>query len=213
MEQRDVQGILALCCMHDIDCMVRPATLERANLSRYLEDGATGLMIPFVSDADAAWKVIQAVKFPPAGERGLDGASLDGDYGLEAWKLGGSYTTDANGETFVVVQIETPEAVHNVDKIAAVPGINCLFIGSGDLKERLVSRESNGMSVDDAAAHVARTAGEYKIAWGIAAWSIQDLSRYHRLGAQLIPWGGDFLLTRMLEACTKELDSALSNDA
>ena len=211
MEQREVQAILALCRLHDVDCMVRPATLERAGLSRYLEDGATGLMIPFVSDADAAWKVIQAVKFPPAGERGLDGASLDGDYGLEAWKLGGSYTSEANHETFVVAQIETPEAVHNVEKIAAVPGINCLFIGSGDLRERLVIRESNGMSVNDAAVHVARMAREYKVAWGIAVRSIEDLSQYHRLGAQLIPWGGDFLLTGMLENCKKELDSALSH--
>ena len=119
-----------------------------------------------------------------------------------------------NGVTALVGGLGEGDIDPVIDKglgVAAVPGINCLFIGSGDLRERLVIRESNGMSVNDAAVHVARMAREYKVAWGIAVRSIEDLSQYHRLGAQLIPWGGDFLLTGMLENCKKELDSALSH--
>ena len=54
MDDREVQHLLALCQMFDIDCMVRPPTLQRSRLYRYLEDGATGLMIPFVSTAEIA---------------------------------------------------------------------------------------------------------------------------------------------------------------
>ena len=78
MDQREVQGLLALCRACDIDCMLRAPTLERTRLYRYLEDGATGLMMPLVSDADLARQIVAAVKYPPLGNRGLDGAGLDG---------------------------------------------------------------------------------------------------------------------------------------
>ena len=82
MNDREVQALLAMCHAHDIDCMVRPPTLERTRLYRYLEEGASGLMIPFTSDVEIARRVVDAVKFPPDGNRGMDGAGLDADYGL-----------------------------------------------------------------------------------------------------------------------------------
>ncbi len=77
MDSREVQSILAMCRQHDIDCMVRPPTLERTRLYRYLEDGATGFMIPFMSTAEIARHVVDCTKFPPLGNRGIDGAGLD----------------------------------------------------------------------------------------------------------------------------------------
>ena len=61
MGQREVQSTLAMCQQHDIDCMVRPPTQERVRLYRYLEDGATGFMIPFVSNADIARHIVECV--------------------------------------------------------------------------------------------------------------------------------------------------------
>ena len=124
MDQREIQGLLAMCHAHDIDCMVRAPTLERTRLYRYLEDGATGLMMPLVSDAGLAREIVEAVKYPPLGNRGLDGAGLDGDFGLDVWHEGSTYINDANRETFIVLQIETPEALANVDEIAAVEGVD-----------------------------------------------------------------------------------------
>ena len=77
---RDVQALLACSHLHDIDIMVRPATLEKTRLYRYLEDGAAGLMIPHVNTAEKARMLVDAVKFPPLGDRGLDGAGLDADF-------------------------------------------------------------------------------------------------------------------------------------
>ena len=66
--------------LHDIDMMVRPSTLEKTKLYRYLEDGAAGLMIPHVSDAEKARALVNAVKFPPLGDRGIDAAGLDSNF-------------------------------------------------------------------------------------------------------------------------------------
>ena len=81
-------------------------------------------MIPHVSTVEKAWMLVDAVKFPPLGDRGLDGAGLDSDFILAG---GDDYIDAANRETFLVVQIETPEAVANVDEIAAVEGIDALL--------------------------------------------------------------------------------------
>jgi len=80
-DAREVQHLQALCHLYDIDCMIRPPTIQRTRLYRYLEDGAAGLMIPFVSDAEMARQIVAATKFPPLGNRGLDGAGLDCNFG------------------------------------------------------------------------------------------------------------------------------------
>ncbi len=71
---REVQALLAYSHLHNIDIMVRTPTREKTKLYRYLEDGAAGLMVPLVNTAAEARQLVDAVKFPPLGERGLDGA-------------------------------------------------------------------------------------------------------------------------------------------
>ena len=85
--------------------MVRPPTLERTKLYRYLEDGAAGFLMPLVSDPQMASDIVQAAKYPPIGNRGMDGAGLDGDYGISVWFPESTYNADANRETFIPTQI------------------------------------------------------------------------------------------------------------
>ena len=208
MNSREVQALLFACQLHDIDCMVRPPTVERTRLYRYLEDGAAGLMIPFASNAEIARHVVEAIKFPPQGNRGMDGAGLDGDYGLAAWAKDSTYTRDANNETFIVAQIETPEGVLKVDEVAAVPGIDCVFVGPGDLGLRLAAHPDSGVkSLDSAIELAAAAAKRHGKAWGAAAGSIDTHRRYRQMGAQVIPWGGDFALCQVLATCSAQLDS------
>ena len=140
MEQRELQSLLMLSHLVDIDVMVRVPLVDGAQLYRVLEDGATGMMFPLVNTPERARQIVQAVKFPPVGSRGMDGAGLDGDYYLDA---GENYAEGVNRETFVVVQIETPQAVENADAIAAVDGIDGLFIGPADLTLRLRHTKAN----------------------------------------------------------------------
>lgn len=202
MSDREVQGLLAFFHLYDIDCMVRPATLEKSRLYRYLEDGAAGLMIPHVSTPEKARMLVDAVKFPPIGDRGLDGAGLDSDFYLQG---GADFPDAANRETFLVVQIETPQAVENAEAIAAVEGVDGLFVGPGDLGLRL--RYFEGFSLEDAYKRVAAAAKQHGKAWGCPAGTTEDLVRFHAMGGQLLAHGGEFMaLMRMLEQSAKDFD-------
>ncbi len=206
MDSREVQSILAMCRQHDIDCMVRPPTLERTRLYRYLEDGATGFMIPFMSTAEIARHVVDCTKFPPLGNRGIDGAGIDGDFGIDVWKEGTTYYEDANRETFIVGQIETVEGLRNVDAIAAVEGIDVVFIGPADLTHRLETDPNVNWTLDDAISRVSDAAERHGKAWGITAGTPEQVANYRGLGASLVPWGGDFSLMKVLEQCSEDLD-------
>ncbi len=169
---QQVQTLLAYCHLADIDCMLRPPTLEKTGLYRYLEEGATGLMIPHVSTPEKARMLVDAVKFPPAGDRGLDGAGLDGDYYLNDQD---QYVESANRETFLVVQIETPQAIANVDAIAAVEGIDGLFVGPGDLGMRIKRISDLNLTLASAQQQVANAARKHGKAWGRPAGTAENL--------------------------------------
>ena len=210
MSEREVQSLLTLCHYNDIDCMVRPPTREHSRLYRYIEDGATGVMMPLISNATTAGRIVDAVKFPPLGNRGLDGAGLDADFGLDAIGPNSTYIDDINRETFVVVQIETPDALENVDDIASVPGIDAFFVGPGDLGLRVGQVESDAQTALDAAiARVAEVASKRGIAWGMPAGTPEQIAELRGMGAQLLAYRGDFELTNVLRDSIQEFDKAL----
>ena len=188
MSDREVQALLAYFHTSDIDCMLRPATLEKTRLYRYLEDGATGLMVPHVSTAEKAQYLVDCVKFPPIGDRGLDGAGFDSRFLLDELD---DYVRQADQETFLVVQIETPEAVANVDQIAAVEGIDGLFVGPGDLGLR-IRRTETELTLEKAFDVVAQAADRHGKAWGCPAASKERVAELRAQGAQLIAYGSEF---------------------
>ncbi|MEQ9409090.1 MAG: aldolase/citrate lyase family protein [Fuerstiella sp.] len=191
LADRDVEALLVQSHLHDIDIMVRPRTLEKTRLYRYLEDGAAGLMIPHVNDAARAQMLVDAVKFPPLGDRGLDGAGLDADYLVDGMTGVADYLSRVNDETFLVVQVETPAAVQSVSEIAAVPGVDAVFVGPGDLGLRL-KHQDDGMTLESAFEDVAEACREHGKAWGCPAGTPEDLARRQAMGGQLLAHGGDF---------------------
>jgi 4-hydroxy-2-oxoheptanedioate aldolase len=198
MSDRDVQALLTQSHLHDIDIMVRPATIEKTRLYRYLEDGAAGLMIPHVNTAEKARTLVDAVKFPPLGDRGLDGAGLDADYYCgDADK----FVKEANEETFLVVQIETPQALTNLDEIAAVAGVDGIFIGPGDMGLRL-KLDSSNITLESVYARVADACQRNGKAWGAPAGTAEILKQRQQQGGQLLNHGGDFgAIMTMLKGC------------
>ena len=209
MTSREVQYLIQLCYYNDIDCMVRPPTREFTQLYRYLEDGAAGFLMPHVSTPELAQQLVQATKFPPVGNRGIDGAGLDADYGLDVWKEGETFTEDANRETFNIFQIETLEALSNVEEIASIEGVDGLFVGPSDLGIRFkAAAGKTDMTLDKAVETVATAAEKHGKIWSIVG-SKEDAIRYRKMGAQMIPWGGDFALMNVLRDASKELDEIL----
>jgi 2-keto-3-deoxy-L-rhamnonate aldolase RhmA len=209
LNQREVQSLLALCHACDIDAMVRPPTQERTYIYRYLEEGASGLMMPMVPDAATARAIVSAAKFPPLGNRGFGGGVVrDADFTLDGGLSDSTYFAEANRETFIFAQIETPQAVANADEIAAVEGIDALFVGPADLGLRLAAGlPVDGLTLADAIEKVANIVRRRGKAWGITAGSIEELAYRQSLGAQIIPRGGDHMLMQLLADWRGQLDA------
>ncbi|MCB1230772.1 MAG: 4-hydroxy-2-oxovalerate aldolase [Verrucomicrobiae bacterium] len=195
LDFRELQALMAHFRIYDIDCLLRAPTLEKTGLYRYLEEGATGIMIPHVSTAERARELVQAVKFPPIGDRGLDNAGFDSDYRINENQL--EYVEWANRETFLVVQIETPLAIENIEEIAAVPGVDMLFVGPGDLGLRYqLDGDEDGSRLEAAFETVAAAAKKHQVAWACPAGTPEEMKRRREQGAQLLANCGDFMLLR-----------------
>ncbi|MBG85651.1 MAG: 4-hydroxy-2-oxovalerate aldolase [Verrucomicrobiales bacterium] len=182
-----IQALLAHGHLYDIDIMLRPPTLEKTGLYRYLEEGAAGLLIPHVSTVELAKQLVQSTKFPPIGNRGIDNAGLDSDYHIHDPD---EYVAWANRETFLAIQIETPEAVANVDAIAAIEGVDLIFVGPGDLSLRL--RQSPEMTMDEAWEKVAAACKKHGKAFGGPTIPPEEMKKRHAQGAQMLVANGEF---------------------
>jgi 2-keto-3-deoxy-L-rhamnonate aldolase RhmA len=204
MDQRELQALLQLGVHHDIDIMVRPPQTEATKLYRLLEDGATGLMIPLQNTAADVQDLVNKVKFPPLGNRGIDAAGVDAGFGSFSWHDGEnsmeSYVTQSNRETFLCVQIETRSALANVEQIAQVPGLDIMFLGPGDLGWRLKEEAGNTPDAPDhfvggmpeAVKKVAAAAAAAGCAWGLPVGTQEAAQEKYDQGARFINLGGDF---------------------
>ena len=210
-DTREAQALIAFHHLADIDCMWRPPTLEKTLLYRLLEDGAAGLLIPHVSTPDRAQQLVQAVKFPPLGDRGLDGSGLDGNFYIN---LPATYPQDANRETFLAVQIETPQALENVEAIAAVPGVDVIFLGPGDLSLRMNCAPAvNDPQMMAAQKTIAAAARKHGKAWGRPVGTVEDAKTIVDLGAQLVVYGSAYwAISRHLQQCQAQLDKLLAKE-
>ena len=108
--------------------LVRVGNVDPYLIKQALDSGARGVLVPLVSTPDEARRVVAYAKYPPEGIRGAAAAAAS-RYGTEL----PSYLRSANAETLVGVQIETKEALANVEAIAAVEGVDLLFVGPQDL--------------------------------------------------------------------------------
>ena len=108
--------------------IVRPPWNDTVTIKRYLDIGVQTLLIPFVQDAEEARQAVAATRYPPLGVRGYSAAARASDYGRVK-----DYPKVCEGELCVLVQVETPHALSNIEAIAAVEGVDGIFIGPGDL--------------------------------------------------------------------------------
>lgn len=97
-------------------------------IKRVLDAGAQTLLVPFVQNADEARAAVAATRYPPAGVRGMAGMSRATRFGTTA-----GYFSKANEGIGVILQLESPEAVRHLEEIAAVDGVDALFLGPADL--------------------------------------------------------------------------------
>lgn len=193
MDTGDIRMLLAFSHLYDIDIFVRPPTREKAALYRYLEDGAVGLMIPHVSTPEEVQDLVMKTKFPPVGDRGIAASNLQANYGLDTRESGQQRLVDhALRETFLFVQIETPWGLENAEAIAAVPGLDGLYLGPSDLTLRMQHEpEGKRRSYEEAMGIVANVCHTHSKFWGAWPRSLDDMALQHQLGGHLFQWGVD----------------------
>ena len=120
--------------VHGIDALVRVARGSYSDYIRPLEAGAAGIIVPHVASEPEARQIVEWVRFHPLGKRALDGGNIDGNFCLTPLD---DYLRNSNEERLVILQIESPEALEQVEKIAAVPGFDGLLFGPGDFSHRI----------------------------------------------------------------------------
>ncbi|WP_394743126.1 HpcH/HpaI aldolase family protein [Natronococcus roseus] len=114
------------------ESIVRVPCNDQARIKRVLDIGVAGVMVPMVESAAEAEQFVEAVNYPPDGNRGI-ASGRAAEYGMEFV----DYVSEANGSIVTIVQIESQTGLENVDEIAAVDGIDALFVGPADLSGAL----------------------------------------------------------------------------
>lgn len=108
--------------------LVRVSSCDTLEIRKALDVGASGVIVPLVETVEQARQAVAAAKYPPVGVRGYAFTRMN-DWGVSF----DDYAREANERTSVILMIETKRAVENVDAIAAVEGVDALFIGPYDL--------------------------------------------------------------------------------
>ena len=168
--------------------VVRVGQNDPQEVQKYLEGGAQGVLIPLVNTGADARRVVDAVKYPPIGKRGL-APSRTSQWGLGEGGIT-QHVEDANRETFIGVQIETHEAVDHFDEIAGTEHVDLVFFGPSDLSTALglpgQTRHPDVIRIIERMSDQARDAGK---AVGTIAQDGEAAQRWRERGVQWLCTG------------------------
>jgi 4-hydroxy-2-oxoheptanedioate aldolase len=199
IEATEVQLILqAIAGYPDTSAIVRPRENNTALIKRFLDMGAQTLLIPYIETADEARAAVSAMRYAPAGVRGMAAASRATRYGAVD-----NYAATASEELCLIVQAETKTALENLAEIATVDGVDGVFIGPADLAASLgyPGQSSHPVvvaAIEDAIARL----NDLNVPSGILTSDEALAARYMLLGTAFTAVGID--LTLLVNA-TREL--------
>ncbi|GAB5373972.1 MAG: 4-hydroxy-2-oxoheptanedioate aldolase [Acuticoccus sp.] len=132
MDPPKILSLLQAVAPYPVTPVVRPGSLDLAEIKKLLDCGAQTLLVPFVQNAEEAALAASAVAYPPEGVRGVSTVTRASRFGAVA-----GYAKAAREEICLIVQIETQSALDELEAICAVPGVDAVFIGPADLAASL----------------------------------------------------------------------------
>jgi 2-keto-3-deoxy-L-rhamnonate aldolase RhmA len=201
----DVHRLLQAVQGSATNIVVRPSWNDAVLFKRLLDIGVQSFVVPFVQSAAEASRAVAATRYPPAGVRGVATTTRATEYGRVK-----DYLPKANDEICVIVQIETRQALANIEAIAAVDGVDGLFIGPSDLAADMGHLGDNAhrdvrAAIDEAIVRI-RTAGK---APGILTPVEADARHWLALGCLFVGVGNDAgVLARQTEALAAKFKAA-----
>ncbi|MDT0684558.1 HpcH/HpaI aldolase/citrate lyase family protein [Roseicyclus sp. F158] len=182
VEIASLQPLLQAAAAGSSSCVGRPAWNDKVLIKRMLDIGCQTLLIPFVQTPEDARAAVEASRYPPAGIRGVAGGTRASRFGLAP-----DYFATANEEICIIVQIETADAVDRLEEIAAVEGVDGVFIGPSDLAASMGHlghpAAPEVQEAIEVAAERIRRAGK---APGILATRPEDARRYRDWGYRFV---------------------------
>jgi 4-hydroxy-2-oxoheptanedioate aldolase len=196
LEAKEVGNLSRTCELHKVTPIVRMPGRHPQTVNRFMDAGAHGAIFPMINSGAEVEEVIQTMKYPPRGKRGL-AAPRAADFGLTAPL--DEYIQKANRETLVAIQVETREAINSLDEILGIADIDVVFVGPTDLSTNMgLCGQLDHPEVKEAIAQVANkvvnTSGKEL---GIYVKDSHSARYYHDdLGAKFIATGVSFLIAK-----------------
>lgn len=129
MDYETTENMIRAAELSDVTPIIRIGMNLQQHIQRYLDAGAQGVLIPLINSGEDAQGVVDAVKYPPVGKRGLFGGR-GARFGLQPVA---EYVKEANEETFIGLQIETLDGIKRQDDIIRTDHADLIFLGPGDL--------------------------------------------------------------------------------
>jgi 2-keto-3-deoxy-L-rhamnonate aldolase RhmA len=182
--------------------VVRVPWNDTVNVKRVMDAGANTLLFPFIQNAEEALRAVAATRYAPDGVRGMAGMSRASRFGTTP-----NHFRHANDNVCVLVQMETPEAMSRLEEIAAVPGVDGLFVGPGDLSG-VMGHVGNLTHPDvmDLMADAGRRANALGMPIGTVGGTPEVVARYRAMGYDYVAVASDLgLLMRAAQAAAQAL--------
>jgi 4-hydroxy-2-oxoheptanedioate aldolase len=205
-ELQTMQHHLQAIAAYEVSPIIRVEEGRTALIKRVLDIGAQTILVPMVDTAEQARELVLDVNYPPAGRRGMGTALAR----AARWNRIPGYSKIANQEICLIIQVETVEAMQNLQEIAAVEGIDGIFIGPTDLSASM-GHIGNADHPDVVAAieQGIETINKSGKAAGLLSVNINAARHYESKGAKFIGVGVDTLL---LANATKQLADSVKNN-
>ncbi len=186
--EADLLSQLQALGVHGTTSVVRVESLSRLRVGRALDLGAAGVMVPQVNTVEDAQQLASFVRYQPMGSRGVALSARGAGYGTARHED----VPRLSESTLAIAQIETQKAVDNAAEIAAVPGIDVLFVGPSDLSHSFgVPGQFESALFTSALDAISAAAKLHGKALGVHLPALSEFGRYYSRGFRFISVGAD----------------------
>lgn len=192
-DYQSVGNIMSVAREAGIPGFVRIPEVKREVVLKYMEMGSTGLLLPNTETVEQAKALVEYSKYYPLGNRGV--SLLRSHTGFEKIDSAVDYMKRCNDENVLMIQIESPKGVENIDKLMAIEGIDAAFIGPNDLSQSMgiMGQTDNPKFIAalDSVIAAAKAKGKYS---GIHMMAVPALAPWMAKGMTLNLWANDIVM-------------------
>ncbi len=189
--------------LRNISSVTRIGQNDQQVIQKFLDAGSQGVLMPLINNKSDALEVVDSVKYPPIGKRGL-ASGRGSSYGIPQSVK--EHVDHSNKETLVAIQIETTEAMENVEEISSIEEVDVLFFGPSDISSSFgIHGQINDPKVRDTISSLSKIAIGNGKSCGTIARDANDFQFYKEAGFQWFCSG----VTNMMQTGMKEYLSEL----